>query len=89
MPENKEKCCVCINVFTKCEKDHSWRKEEESFREKKQDCCVCINVFTECEKDDECYGDKKNDCCVCINAFTKCKKVHRVKEEYVAKDPTE
>ncbi|MDD2377974.1 MAG: hypothetical protein PHD10_04430 [Bacilli bacterium] len=46
----KDDCCVCINVYTKCDKDHPWKKDEKFYKDgKKEDCCVCINVYTECE----------------------------------------
>ncbi len=48
--ERKNDCCVCINVYTKCEEDKCWKKEEH-YTEEKTDCCVCINVYTKCEED--------------------------------------
>lgn len=44
----KKDCCVCINVFADCDKDHPWGKKD-CYKDKKNDCCVCINIFAECE----------------------------------------
>jgi hypothetical protein len=74
----KENCCVCINIYTKCEKDCPLKREKGCYENKKEDCCVCLNVYTKCEKDhpwakdEKCYERKKEDCCVCINVFTEC-----------------
>ena len=50
MKFKKEDCCVCINVYTRCDKNHPWKKDDKCGKDKKEDCCVCINVYTECEK---------------------------------------
>ncbi len=47
----KDDYCVVINIYTKCEKDKKWKKEDHCHKDKKdKDCdrCVEINVYTEC-----------------------------------------
>lgn len=49
----KEDGCVTINIFTKCDKKHPWKKEEKLHdipAKKKEENCVSINIFTECEE---------------------------------------
>lgn len=43
-------CCVCINVYTKCDQSNPGSICKEIIKtDKKEDkCCVCINVYTEC-----------------------------------------
>lgn len=47
----KKECCVCINVYAQCDKNH-YSKDNKKFckpEEIKNECCVCINIYTECE----------------------------------------
>lgn len=42
--KHKEKdCCIYINIFVECDKDHPFKKECKDIK-KKENCCVCINV---------------------------------------------
>lgn len=52
--KKKEECCVCINVFTKCDKkhckkDHKFCDNNKDKKDKEEDCCVCVNIYTECK----------------------------------------
>ncbi len=41
----KEKdCCIYINIFVECDKDHPFKKECKDNKKKEKECCVCINI---------------------------------------------
>lgn len=50
-PSEKNDCCVCVNIFAKCDKNQRNELNKNDCKSHKinEKCCVCINVFTECE----------------------------------------
>ncbi len=60
-----KECCVCVNIFTECEKKHepphggyeAEGRPGPAPHDKKDECCVCVNIYTKCKKDD------RHHCC--------------------------
>ena len=56
-PEKDKKVddyCVKVNIYTRCEKDQPWVKEDPCCKDQKdkkdKNQCVEVNVYTECDK---------------------------------------
>lgn len=47
--DDKEECCVSVNIYTNCESKKAVECEKPS--DKKEDCCVRVNIFTDCKEE--------------------------------------